>query len=138
MDDVKDAHKQQFLHPSNDFTPVPFWFWNDALNEAEIVRQIVDFHKKGINAFVIHPRIGIPEDIPYMGERFLSLVAFAVSEAEKLRMRVVLYDEGMYPSGSAHGMVVARNAEWASRGLRRETDRAKINSTDKIIYEDKA
>ena len=32
-------------------------------------------------------------------------------------MKVVLYDEGMYPSGSAHGMVVATNPEFAARGI---------------------
>ena len=32
-------------------------------------------------------------------------------------MKVVLYDEAMYPSGSAHGMVVAENPEYASKGI---------------------
>ena len=32
-------------------------------------------------------------------------------------MCVMLYDEGMYPSGSAHGMVVKDNPEYASKGL---------------------
>ena len=32
-------------------------------------------------------------------------------------MKIVLYDEGMYPSGSAHGMVVAENPDYASKGI---------------------
>ena len=26
----------EFLHPSAEFSPMPFWFWNDELDEAEI------------------------------------------------------------------------------------------------------
>lgn len=35
-----------------------------------------------------------------------------------MNMKVVLYDEGMYLSGSAHGQVVATNASFASKGIR--------------------
>ena len=68
--------------------------------------------------FVIHPRIGIPEDIEYLSDKFMHLVKFAVSEAALLGMKVILYDEGMYPSGSAHGLVVKSNPEYASKGLK--------------------
>ncbi|MGB8451066.1 MAG: hypothetical protein WCD89_01915 [Anaerocolumna sp.] len=33
-------------------------------------------------------------------------------------MKVVLYDEAMYPSGSAHGKVVKNNPGYASKGLK--------------------
>ncbi|HEX3048873.1 MAG TPA: glycosyl hydrolase [Bacillota bacterium] len=110
--------KQEFLNPPDEFSPIPFWFWNDALSETEIARQIRDFRDKGVMGFVIHPRIGLPEDIPYLSDRFLQLVRFAVSEAAQYQMKVVLYDEGMYPSGAAHGQVVQSDLEYAARGLR--------------------
>lgn len=112
--------KEQFLHPSDEFTLIPFWFWNDALDEKEITRQINDFCAKGINGFVIHPRMGIPEDIPYLSDKFMHYVKYTVEEAHKRSMQVVLYDEAMYPSGSAHGMVVKDNPEYATRALRME------------------
>src|SRR5699024_8088173 len=96
----------------------PFWFWNDDLTEEEIIRQIHDFYEKGVNGFVLHPRIGIPEDIVYLSDEFMKLVYEAVAEADRLGMYVILYDEGMYPSGSAKGMVVDGNPEYATRGLR--------------------
>lgn len=111
------ALKEKFLHPDDEFTPIPFWFWNDSLNEEEIRRQIHDFREKGVMGFVIHPRIGIPKNIEYLSDRFMQLVRFAVAEAARLGMKVVLYDEGMYPSGSAHGLVVKKNPEYASKGL---------------------
>ncbi|MDI9420008.1 MAG: glycosyl hydrolase [Bacillota bacterium] len=109
--------REQFLNPADEFGPIPFWFWNDHLTEEEITRQIQDFKAKGVNGFVIHPRIGIPKEIEYLSDRFMELVACAVEAAEKLGMQVILYDEGMYPSGSAHGKVVASNPRFASRGL---------------------
>lgn len=110
--------KHSFLCPNDEFTPIPFWFWNDKLTEKEIIRQIHDFYDKGVNGVVIHPRIGIPEDIQYLSDEFMNYVVIAVKEAKKLGMKVVLYDEAMYPSGSAHGMVVKKNKDYASKGLK--------------------
>lgn len=113
-----ENQRNEFINPLNEYTPIPFWFWNDALDKNEIVRQINDFSQKGVNAFVIHPRIGIPKEIEYLSDEFMDFVRSAIEEAEKLDMKVVLYDEAMYPSGSAHGMVVKNNPEYASRGLK--------------------
>ncbi|OZB91282.1 glycosylhydrolase-like jelly roll fold domain-containing protein [Paenibacillus sp. XY044] len=110
--------KQQFADPPAEFSPIPFWFWNDALSEEEIIRQIRDFHAKEVAGFVIHPRMGMPREIPYLSEKYMDLVETAVSEAADLGMRVILYDEGMYPSGSACGLVVQQNPGFASLGLR--------------------
>lgn len=115
-----DKARTAFLTPPEEFTPIPFWFWNDELREEELRRQIHDFCDKGVTGFVIHPRKGLPRSIPYLSDRYMHFVRFAVEEAAALGMRVVLYDEAMYPSGSAHGMVVAQNPEWASRCLTME------------------
>lgn len=115
---ILEIGKRQFLEPDDEFSPMPFWFWNDALDEAEIVRQIRDFRSKGVAGFVIHPRLGLSESIPYMSDIYLGLVETAVVEADRLGMKVILYDEAMYPSGSAMGMVVRDNPAHASRGLR--------------------
>lgn len=112
------ALRQSFLHPDDEFTPIPFWFWNDDLTAEKLVAQIRDFADKGVMGFVIHPRIGIPETIPYLSDKYMDLVEAAVKEAASLGMQVILYDEAMYPSGSAQGRVVRDNPEYASRGLR--------------------
>ena len=111
-----------FENPSSAFSPMPFWFWNDDLSEKEMKSQILQFHEKGINGFVIHPRIGLPENIAYMGDAWMHYVRVAVQEAKQLGMQVILYDEAMYPSGSCHGGVVKTNAGFASKCLEmRET-----------------
>ena len=45
------------------------------------------------------------------------VIPHAVEEAERRGMYVILYDDGMYPSGSASGQVVQRNPAHAARGL---------------------
>ena len=96
---------------------MPFWFWNDALQEEELLRQMADFEAHGVFGFVIHPRMGLPRDIGWMSPKMLRFMKLAVEEARKRRMCVVLYDEGMYPSGSASGQVVAHNPAHAERAL---------------------
>ncbi|MEI6035421.1 MAG: hypothetical protein WCS65_14215 [Verrucomicrobiae bacterium] len=45
--------------PATEFSLCPFWFWNDALSEDEIDRQIADFQAHGVSQFVVHPRVGL-------------------------------------------------------------------------------
>lgn len=113
-----DALRGAFLRPGDEYSPLPFWFINDDLTHEALRCQIHDFHEKGVAGFVIHPRKGLPKTIPYLSDRYMDFIRFAVEEAERLSMRVVLYDEAMYPSGSAHGMVVRENPAYASRCLR--------------------
>lgn len=105
------------LEPEQEFSPIPFWFFNDAFDEEKVRDQLADYVEKGVNGFVLHPRIGVPEDMPYLSDKYFDAVKFIVKTADSLGMKVVLYDEGMYPSGSAHGMVVAANPEYASKGI---------------------
>ena len=100
-----------------EFTPIPFWFWNDYLSEKEILRQMKEMKDKGVDGFVIHPRKGLPKEIEYLSAEYFHYVKFAVQKAKEMDMKVVLYDEAMYPSGSAHGEVVRDNPDYASMGL---------------------
>ena len=122
-----------FLHPADEFSPMPFWFWNDELTEAEITRQIDDFRAHGVAGFVIHPRKGLPGTIPYLSDRYMHYVRHAVDEADRRGMQVVLYDEAMYPSGAAHGLVAAENPAWASRCLWMEQHDASIPAGEDIV-----
>jgi hypothetical protein len=118
LGDKVESLKERFLRPGAEYSPFPFWFWNDVLDRGEILRQIRDFKDQGVEGFVLHPRIGIPREVPYLSGVYFDLVRIAVAEARVLDMRVILYDEGMYPSGSANGQVVRANPAHASRGLR--------------------
>ena len=60
---------------------------------------------------------GLAPDITYLGERYFAHIRTAVEAAAALDMKIVLYDEGMYPSGSACGLVVKDHPELASEGI---------------------
>ena len=113
---------REFECPLPEFSPMPFWFWNDILTEEEISRQMRAFKEKGVDGFVIHPRLGLDPGIPYMGERWLYFVRYAVGLAKELDMKVILYDEAMYPSGSCCGQVVAENPDYVAKGLKMSYD----------------
>ena len=108
---------RDFLNPPREFSVMPFWFWNDTLKDDEIIRQISDFEAHGVYGFVIHPRIGLPDNVKWLSSEMIHSMGVAINEASKKKMYVVLYDEGMYPSGSSSGQVVARNPAHAAHGL---------------------
>ncbi len=108
---------KNFTDPPREFSVMPFWFWNDTLKADEIVRQIKDFDEHGVYGFVIHPRMGLPAGMKFLSPEMLRLMKVAIEEAERRKMKVILYDEGSYPSGSCEGQVVARNPAHAARGL---------------------
>ena len=113
---------KELQNPSQEFTPIPFWFFNDMPDEDRMRKQLEDYVEKGVNGIVLHPRIGVPEEVPYLSDKYFQAVRFLVKTATELNMKIVLYDEGMYPSGSAHGMVVAKNPDFASKGVKLMTE----------------
>jgi len=108
---------QEWLKPPSEFSQAPFWFWNDDLSEEELLRQMEDFRTHGVYGFVIHPRAGLPKSIGWLSERMIGLMRFVIERAAERDMWVILYDEGMYPSGSSSGQVVAENPAFRTRGL---------------------
>jgi len=111
------ALPQEWYTAPAEFSLAPFWFWNDDLDEKELARQMDEFQAHAIDAFVIHPRVGLPRNMGWMSTALLEKIRFAIHEAQKRGMWVILYDEGMYPSGSSSGQVVAENPAYQCRGL---------------------
>lgn len=99
------------------FSAVPFWFLNDELSEEKLRKDIKDFKEKGLDIIIPHPRIGIPETIKYLSEEFFYYIGVILDQAEKSGLKVILYDEGMYPSGSAGGIICKNNNALKSKGL---------------------
>jgi len=108
---------KEWLDPPSEFSQAPFWFWNDDLSETELLRQMEDFRTHGVHGFVIHARAGLPKSIGWLSDRMIGLMRFVIERAAERDMWVILYDEGMYPSGSSSGQVVAENPAFRTRGL---------------------
>ena len=113
-----EAVYKMFKDPPTEFGLIPFWFWNDDLNEEELVRQVRSFHEAGFGGIMPHARVGLSHRVGYLTDEFFRLVRVVVEEAARLGMKVILYDEGSYPSGSANGAVVAENPDYATRSIR--------------------
>ena len=120
-------------NPGASYSPLPFWFWNDTLDRDELVRQMDDFHRKGVDGFVIHPRMGMA-GVEYLSDEYFDLVRFVCEEAKKRFMLVVLYDEAAYPSGSAHGKVVEADARLAARRLYCQPETEPVPEEDELLY----
>jgi hypothetical protein len=106
-----------FADPPAEFGIMPFWFWNDDLNEHELRRQLRLFHGAGFGGVLPHARLGLSRRVGYLTPEFLRLVRCVAEEARELGLKVILYDEGSYPSGSAQGRVVAANPRHASHAI---------------------
>ncbi len=103
--------------PSAEYTIIPFWFLNDTLKKKKIAKSFADFKAKGIDAIVVHPRIGFPKRIKYLSERFFAWYGYILKTAKKVGLKIVVYDEAMYPSGAAGGLVAEKRPDLRVRCL---------------------
>ena len=91
---------------------IPFWSWNCEVTEALIDTQLAVFEEMGFAGVCIHPRAGL--DVPYLGERFMALVRYAVAACAKKGLQCWLYDDDRFPSGAADGLVTQ---DWRTMGV---------------------
>lgn len=100
---------EQFRRPAPTYGIHPFWFWNGAMEDGEIVRQIEEMADKDVGGFFICPRQGL--QVPYLSDAWFAKVRLAVETAKGVGMEVWLYDEYPYPSGMAGGEVTLAHPE---------------------------
>ena len=113
----------EISEPPADFWPVFAWVWNGRATEDEISRQLRAMLARGIRAVYVlpEPKEFRPKTMPtqlepdYLSPEFFRLVRFASDEAERLGMKMWLYDEGGWPSGSACGRVVRSEPSLAAK-----------------------
>ena len=87
-----------------EYTSIPFWSWNNRLEEKELISQIHEMKKGGMRGFMIHARNGL--EVEYLSKEWFHLVEVCLDEAKKLDMQVLIYDEHGWPSGFAGGRLL--------------------------------
>lgn len=107
--------------PSGPLGPYAFVFWNDDLDDQEVLAQLRDIADAGFRGVTLSARIGLSRRVGYLTDEYFRIVRLAVDECARLGLAVMLYDEASYPSGSANGAVVAQNPAFAARCLVRVT-----------------
>lgn len=94
---------QHFLDPPSEFRPIAFWAWNDDMTKERIREQLRKMKACGFGGAFVHPRPGLVT--PYLSEEWFALWSVALSEAERLDLKLNIYDENSYPSGFAGGHI---------------------------------
>lgn len=94
-----------FKHPTAVYRAAPFWAWNTKLSEAELLRQLDCFKEMGYGGAFPHARPGLATE--YLSSEFKHAICACADQAKKNDMKLWLYDEDRYPSGTAGGTVTA-------------------------------
>lgn len=95
MRDLKELLKKDL----KDYQGIPFWSWNDKLDNEELKRQIRQMKQAGIGGFFMHARGGLQTE--YLGEEWFSAVKACIEEAKAQNLNAWCYDENGWPSGFA-------------------------------------
>lgn len=88
----------------NDYKGIPFWSWNDEIEEKELEKQITWMKETGLGGFFIHARAGLRTE--YLGEKWFDCVEKSVKKAEELGLDAYVYDENGWPSGFVGGKLL--------------------------------
>ncbi len=99
-----NALKKLIKENSLSYGSIPFWSWNDKLEEKELRRQIQNMHDLKINGFFMHARGGLETE--YLSEEWFDAIKVSIDEAKKLGMEAWSYDENGWPSGFAGGKLL--------------------------------
>ena len=105
MSNKTDRFLEDVAACAPEYGPIPFWSWNDRLEEGELRRQIRRMLDIGMHGFFMHARGGLKT--PYLGDEWFAAVNACVDEAEKYGMEAWAYDENGWPSGFAGGALLA-------------------------------
>ncbi|MCD6336263.1 MAG: hypothetical protein J7M27_13215 [Candidatus Latescibacteria bacterium] len=104
-----------FAHPGKEYRSIPFWSWNDRLEDKELVRQIRDMDEQGWGGYFMHSRVGLIT--PYLSDEWMDRIRTCVEEARRTDMYAWLYDEDKWPSGFAGGAIPKRGPEYRQHAL---------------------
>ena len=81
----------------------PFWFWNDKLEDEEILRQLRLMTEAGVACATPHARSGYIGD--YMTEEWFGRLQTVIDYKKEHDEPMWLYDEFNWPAGSCNGAV---------------------------------
>ncbi|MGN1410406.1 MAG: glycosyl hydrolase [Eubacteriales bacterium] len=107
MDKIIESIKNR----APEYGSIPFWSWNDKLEEGELRSQIRNMKKLNMGGFFMHARGGLETE--YLSDDWFNCVNVCIDEAKKLGMEAWSYDENGWPSGFAGGKLLEDPANFA-------------------------
>ncbi len=111
---MTETCKMALTGPMDKYKSIPFWSWNNVLEEDKLVKQIEDMHAAGIGGFIMHARLGLKDE--YLGEKWFSCIGACLDKARQLGMEAWVYDENGWPSGFVGGKLL-ENEDFRARYL---------------------
>ena len=106
--------KKELSGDLREYKSIPFWSWNNNLDEKELLKQIDDMYSVGIGGFIMHARTGLKTE--YLGEKWFSCINACLKRARELNMCAWVYDENGWPSGFVEGRLL-ENYDFRARFL---------------------
>jgi hypothetical protein len=107
--------RAEFQAPPFRYQSRPLWFWNGQLDADKTKTMVAACKTAGYCGMGILPCKGMGFD--FMSPEFLKQYKVAIDEAAKLGMKMCLYDEFWFPSGSAGGLLASRHPEALGKRL---------------------
>lgn len=95
-----------FKQDLTQYRAIPFWSWNNELDEKELLKQIDDMYEAGMGGFIMHARLGLTTE--YLGEKWFSCIGACLNRAKELKMNAWIYDENGWPSGFVGGKLLEK------------------------------
>ncbi|MBE7085458.1 MAG: hypothetical protein E7368_05340, partial [Clostridiales bacterium] len=86
------------------YQSIPFWAWNEEMDEARLLEQIEWMDANGMGGFFMHARSGLKTE--YLGEKWFDCVEACAKKAQELGMQAYAYDENGWPSGFVGGKLL--------------------------------
>ena len=98
---MKKSNRFNDIQPSRS---IPFWSWNDKLEDEKLSDQIDFMKENGIGGFFMHARAGLKT--PYLSDEWFDRIRFCAKKAAKEGMQAWAYDENGWPSGFVGGKLL--------------------------------
>ena len=100
---------------------VPMLALNGKPTHAQLKDWLADYREAGIGQFIIYGRSG--SELEYLSEDWFDACKFLIEEAERTGMKVWLYDDFDWPSGTAKKRVMRDKPQCALRWLDAKKDK---------------
>lgn len=126
---MNDTLKKALTGNLDEYKSIPFWSWNNTLDENVLVKQIEDMKRAEIGGFIMHARTGLKDE--YLGEKWFSCIAACLKKAKELGMKAWVYDENGWPSGFVGGKLL-ENENFRARFL--ELKQGEFDKTAHAVY----
>lgn len=107
--------RREFAEPPFRYQSRPLWFWNGKLDVEKTKGMVAACKAAGYHGMGILPCKGM--EVDFMSPEFLKQYKVAVDEAGRLGMKMCLYDEYWFPSGSAGGLLARKQPEALGKRL---------------------